>query len=167
MKGELPFMEKTMALFQELMSGQLKAVEEENQPLVLIENFIEIAKKATLLTTGIAVQKFQQEIKSEQEVLMHLADMMIPLFILESALLRAQKQQASVYTNLTLILMYETSELLSKHAKEVIFASSSNEEAMQNYKGINRLFQLPHRNLKELRREVANHFIVRNEYKLN
>ena len=167
MKGELPFMEKTMALFQELMSGQLKAVEEENQPLVLIENFIEIAKKATLLTTGIAVQKFQQEIKSEQEVLMHLADMMIPLFILESALLRAQKQQASVYTNLTLILMYETSELLSKHAKEVIFASSSNKEAMQNYKGINRLFQLPHRNLKELRREVANHFIVRNEYKLN
>lgn len=167
MKGELPFMEKTMALFQELMSGQLKAVEEENQPLVLIENFIEIAKKATLLTTGIAVQKFQQEIKSEQEVLMHLADMMIPLFVLESALLRSQKQQASVYTNLTLILMYETSELLSKHAKEVIFASSSNEEAMQNYKGINRLFQLPHRNLKELRREVANHFIARNEYKLN
>ena len=167
MKGELPFMEKTMALFQELMSGQLKAVEEENQPLVLIENFIEIAKKATLLTTGIAVQKFQQEIKSEQEVLMHLADMMIPLFILESALLRAQKQQASVYTNLTLVLMYETSELLSKHAKEVIFASSSNKEVMQNYKGINRLFQLPHRNLKELRREVANHFIVRNEYKLN
>ena len=167
MKGELPFMQKTMALFQELMSGQLKAVEEENQPLVLIENYIEIAKKATLLTTGIAVQKFQQEIKSEQEVLMHLADMMIPLFVLESALLRAQKQQASVYTNLTLILMYETSELLSKHAKEVIFASSSNEEAMQNYKGINRLFQLPHRNLKELRREVANHFIARNEYKLN
>ena len=167
MKGELPFMKKTMALVQELMSGQLKAVEEENQPLVLIENYIEIAKKATLLTTGIAVQKFQQEIKSEQEVLMHLADMMIPLFILESALLRSQKQQASVYTNLTLILMYETSELLSKHAKEVIFASSSNKEAMQNYKGINRLFQLPHRNLKELRREVANHFIVRNEYKLN
>ena len=100
-------------------------------------------------------------------MLMHLADMMIPLFILESALLRSQKQQASVYTNLTLILMYETSELLSKHAKEVIFASSSNKEAMQNYKGINRLFQLPHRNLKELRREVANHFIARNEYKLN
>ena len=167
MKGELPFMERTMALFQELMSGQLKAVEEDNQPLDLIENYIEIAKKAILLTTGIAVQKFQQEIKSEQEVLMHLADMMIPLFILESALLRAKKQQSPLYTNLTLMLMYETSELLSKHAKEVIFASSSDEEAMRNYKGINRLFQLPYRNLKALRREVANHFIARNEYKLN
>ena len=167
MKGELPFMERTMALFQELMSGELKAVDEENQPLDLVENYIEIAKKATLLTTGIAVQKFQQEIKSEQEVLMHLADMMIPLFILESALLRAQKQQSPLYTNLTLMLVYETSELLSKHAKEVIFASSSDEEAMRNYKGINRLFQLPYRNLKALRREVANHFIARNEYKLN
>ena len=167
MKGELPFMERTMTLFQELMSGELKAVVEDNQPLDLVENYIEIVKKATLLTTGIAVQKFQQEIKSEQEVLMHLADMMIPLFILESALLRAQKQQSPLYTNLTLMLMYETSELLSKHAKEVIFASSSDEEAMRNYKGINRLFQLPYRNLKALRREVANHFIARNEYKLN
>ena len=167
MKGELPFMERTMTLFQELTSGELKAVVEDNQPLELVENYIEIVKKATLLTTGIAVQKFQQEIKSEQEVLMHLADMMIPLFILESALLRAQKQQSPLYTNLTLMLMYETSELLSKHAKEVIFASSSDEEAMRNYKGINRLFQLPYRNLKALRREVANHFIARNEYKLN
>ena len=148
MKGELPFMERTMTLFQELTSGELKAVVEDNQPLDLVENYIEIVKKATLLTTGIAVQKFQQEIKSEQEVLMHLADMMIPLFILESALLRAQKQQSPLYTNLTLMLMYETSELLSKHAKEVIFASSSDEEAMRNYKGINRLFQLPYRNLK-------------------
>ena len=45
------------------------------------------------------------------------------------------------------------------------FASSSNKEAMQNYKGINRLFQL----LSKFKRleEVANHFIVRNEYKLN
>ena len=167
MKGELPFMERTMTLFQELTSGELKAVVEDNQPLDLVANYIEIVKKATLLTTGIAVQKFQQEIKSEQEVLMHLADMMIPLFILESALLRAQKQQSPLYTNLTLMLMYETSELLSKHAKEVIFASSSDEEAMRNYKGINRLFQLPYRNLKALRREVANHFIARNEYKLN
>ena len=167
MKGELPFMERTMTLFQELTSGELKAVVEDNQPLDLVENYIEIVKKATLLTTGIAVQKFQQEIKSEQEVLMHLADMMIPLFILESALLRAQKQQSPLYTNLTLMLMYETSELLSKHAKEVIFASSSDEEAMRNYKGINSLFQLPYRNLKALRREVANHFIARNEYKLN
>ena len=167
MKGELPFMERTMALFQALMSGELKSVVEDNQPLDLVANYIEIVKKATLLTTGIAVQKFQQEIKSEQEVLMHLADMMIPLFILESALLRAQKQQSPLYTHLTLMLMYETSELLSKHAKEVIFASSSDEEAMRNYKGINRLFQLPYRNLKALRREVANHFIARNEYKLN
>ena len=167
MKGELPFMERTMTLFQELISGELKAVDEENQPLDLVENYIETAKKATLLTTGIAVQKFQQEIKSEQEVLMHLADMMIPLFILESALLRAQKQQSPLYTHLTLMLIYETSELLSKHAKEVIFASSSDEEAMRNYKGINRLFQLPYRNLKALRREVANHFIAKNEYKLN
>ena len=167
MKGELPFMEKTMALFQQLLSGELTAIKEEKEPLKLIENYIEVAKKATLLTTGIAVQKFQQEIKTEQEVLMHLADMMIPIYILESAILRAQKQKSMIYTKLTLVLLYEASELLSKHAKEVIFASSNADEAMKNYKGINRLFQLPYLNLKELRREVANHFITKNQYELN
>ncbi len=146
MKGELPFMEKTMALFQQLLSGELTPTKEEKEPLKLIENYIEVAKKATLLTTGIAVQKFQQEIKTEQEVLMHLADMMIPIYILESALLRAQKQQSIIYTKLTLVLLYEASELLSKHAKEVIFASSDADEAMKNYKGINRLYQLPYQN---------------------
>ena len=66
-----------------------------------------------------------------------------------------------IHTKLTLVLLYEASELLSKHAKEVIFASSDADEAMKNYKGINRLFQLPYQNLKELRREVANHFITK------
>ena len=61
-----------MGLFQQLLSGELTATKEEKEPLKLIENYIEVAKKATLLTTGIAVQKFQQEIKTEQEVLMHL-----------------------------------------------------------------------------------------------
>ena len=147
-------MEKTMGLFQELLSGELKAVVEDNQPLDLVENYIEVVKKATLLTTGIAVQKFQQEIKSEQEVLMHLADMMMPIFILESALLRAQKQQSTPIYQINFGFIYETSELLSKHAKEVIFASSSDEEAMQNYKGINRLFQLPYQNLKALEEKL-------------
>ena len=74
---------------------------------------------------------------------MHLSDMITPIYIFESALLRAQKHQAKseIYKQMTTILMYETSEQLSNHSKEVIFASSKENQALPNFKSINRLFQ--------------------------
>ncbi|MBM78254.1 MAG: acyl-CoA dehydrogenase [Crocinitomicaceae bacterium] len=168
MKGELPLMEKTMALFNDLMSGVLSSSKQSDVPFETENNFLSVAKKATLLVAGIAVQQFQQDIKNEQEVLMHLSDMITPIYIFESALLRAQKHQAKseLYKQITTILMYETSEQLSNHAKEVIFASSKENQALPNFKSINRLFQLPFCNLKEMRRKVANHFIEKNQYQL-
>lgn len=168
MKSELPLMEKTMALFNDLMSGVLSSSEQSDVPFETENNFLSLAKNATLLVAGIAVQQFQQDIKNEQEVLMHLSDMITPIYIFESALLRAQKHQAKseIYKQMTTILMYETSEQLSNHAKEVIFASSKENQAIPNFKSINRLFQLPFCNLKEMRRKVANHFIEKNQYQL-
>ncbi len=169
MKGKLPLMEKTMALFNELINGNLTAIKESKIAFENENNFLKAAKNATLLVAGIAVQQFQQKIKDEQEVLMHLSDMITPLYIFESALLRAQKHQekSNIYQLMTTLLMYETSIELSNHAKEVIFASSSEDKALTNYKSINKLLQLPFCNLKEMRRKVANHFIEKNKYQLN
>ena len=49
------------------------------------------AKKALLLVTGGAVQKLMMGLEKEQEVIMHAADMMIDIYTMESALLRAEK----------------------------------------------------------------------------
>ena len=169
MKGELPFMEKTMSLFQEMLNGTLTSAEASTVAFETEKEFLSIAKKATLLVTGMALQKYQQEIKNEQEILMHIADMITPLYILESALLRALKQneKSDMYHLMTKLLMYETADQLAIHAKEVIFATADEKEAMTNFKGINRLFQLPYLNLKETRRKVADHFINNNQYQLN
>ena len=168
MKGELPLMEKTMALFNDLNSGSLSKIDESDILYENENNFLSVAKKATLLVAGIAVQQFQQKIKDEQEVLTHLSNMIIPLYIFESALLRAQKHhsKADIYKQITTLLMHETSLELSNNAKEVIYASSPEEQALSSYKSINRLLQLPYCNLKELRRKVAKHFITNNQYKL-
>ena len=169
MKGELPLMDKTMALFNALMSGELSPASASNNAFETETEFLTIAKKATLLVAGMAVQKFQQEIKTEQEVLMHLANMITPLYIFESALLRAQKHSKNneIHQHLTTLLMYDASHQLSINAKEVIFASSDADQALSNYKGINRLFQLPYNNLKETRRRVAKYFVEKNQYQLN
>jgi alkylation response protein AidB-like acyl-CoA dehydrogenase len=169
MKGEIPLMDKTISLFNALMSGELSCASASDNAFETETEFLTIAKKATLLVAGMAVQKFQQEIKTEQEVLMHLANMITPLYIFESALLRAQKHSKNneIYQHLTTLLMYDASHQLSLNAKEVIFASSDADQALSNYKGINRLFQLPYNNLKETRRKVAKYFVEKNQYQLN
>jgi len=95
--------------------------------------------------------------------------MITPLYIFESALLRAQKHSKNnkIYQHLTTLLMYDASHQLSLNSKEVIFASSDADQALSSYKGINRLFQLPYNNLKETRRKVAKYFVEKNQYQLN
>ena len=170
MKGELPFMEAAMTSFQELQKGSLKPAEQGDDNYDLASSFLNKIKKATLLVTGLAAQKFQQDIKDEQEVLMSMADMLIHLYIFESALLRSLKhrkaQTSSIRFDMVQVLMHETAEKLLSSTKEVIYACSEKDQALPNLKAIQRLFQLPAMNLKEKRRNIANHFINENKYQI-
>jgi hypothetical protein len=62
--------------------------------------------------------------------------------------------------------MHETAEKLLLSTKEVIYACSEKDQALPNLKAIQRLFQLPAMNLKEKRRNIANHFINENKYQI-
>jgi alkylation response protein AidB-like acyl-CoA dehydrogenase len=53
------------------------------------------AKKIGLLMIGIAYQKYREELERQQEILMHLSDIVIEVFAMESALLRARKLSGS------------------------------------------------------------------------
>jgi len=170
MKGELPFMEAAMTGFQELQSGALKGAETGTNTYDLALNFLENIKKATILVNGLAAQKFQQDIKDEQEVLMSMADMLSILYIYESALLRSIKHQDSTTSSLRAdmieVLMHETAETLLSSTKEVIYACSEENQALPNLKAIQRLYQLPPTNLKDKRRNIANYFINENKYQV-
>ncbi|MCI4671685.1 MAG: acyl-CoA dehydrogenase family protein [Bacteroidia bacterium] len=169
LKNELPLMEAAMKAFAELQSGQLAAVEPSEDVFGLSIGFLKNLKKAALLVMGMAAQKFQKGIAEEQEVLMNLADILTHVYVFESGLLRAMKHERSepegIRKSMALLLMYEAAEVCTKSIKEVVFASAG-KEAIQSFKGINRLLQLPAWNLKEERRTVARYFINKGEYKL-
>ncbi|MEO0897200.1 MAG: acyl-CoA dehydrogenase family protein [Bacteroidota bacterium] len=170
LKGELPLMDETMKVFGELQAGQLKPVDNQEDELALGLAYLYNLKKATLLVAGQAAQTFQKEIAEEQEVLMSLADMLTQIYIFESALLRAlkhrEKDTENIRQHMTTLLMYETADICSQSAREVIFAAAG-KQAMASFKGINRLFNLPARNLKEIRRTVADYFINKDGYVIN
>lgn len=91
MKGDLPLFEKAKGLVNELTSGpSLEPLEDGF--LAAEARMVGGAKKVALMCLGTAVQKLGADLKDEQEVLGHFADIAMATYALESALLRARKR---------------------------------------------------------------------------
>jgi hypothetical protein len=70
------------------------AVVKDHQPLAEEAAAVERFKQATVLLLSSAMTTYGRDISSEQEVLMHLSDMLIGVCLSESAVLRAQRAMA-------------------------------------------------------------------------
>jgi alkylation response protein AidB-like acyl-CoA dehydrogenase len=92
MKGELPLFQKALALMDELTSGASAPADEGF--LAAEARMAAGAKKVALLCLGTAVQKYQQALADEQEILARFADVAMETYALESAVLRTQKRAA-------------------------------------------------------------------------
>ncbi len=91
MKGKIDLLSPGMAIQKELMSVPDFGAGDENDFFAAERKALKNAKKAFLLVAGGAVQKLMQKLSSEQEILMHAADVLIDIYTMESALLRAEK----------------------------------------------------------------------------
>lgn len=89
-KGELPLLPVIMKLKEELLT-YIPSLEIAEGTLEEEEKLVENAKKIFLMVAGIAVDTYQQNLKSQQEILRDLADIAIEIFAMESALLRTKK----------------------------------------------------------------------------
>ena len=59
--------------------------------LAVAQALLTNAKKLALFVAGVAYQKFGEKLGEEQEVVAHLSDMIIDVYLAESALLRTLK----------------------------------------------------------------------------
>jgi hypothetical protein len=172
MKGRLDLMGPASKVAQELMSipdfgngeESLFAVEKK-----LITNF----KKAILLAAGAAVQKLMAKIESEQEILMHLADMAIDIFHAESALLRTMKLveqggEAAHQVHIDIMRTYlaDAADRIYKNGKDAINAFASGDEQRMMLLGVKRFTKAQPFNTKDARRRIADRMIAEKKYSL-
>ncbi|MCO5235464.1 MAG: acyl-CoA dehydrogenase family protein [Chitinophagaceae bacterium] len=168
MKGRLDLMGPATAVQKELMSipefgsGEGSAFSEE---LRLIANM----KKAVLMVAGAAVQKLMMKIESEQEILMHIADMAINVFHAESALLRAikisdQPENSAPYLDIARTYLYDTADRVNKSGRDAINAFASGDEQRMMLLGIKRFTKAAPFNSKDARRRIADQLISDNKY---
>jgi len=172
MKGKLDLMGPAMAVSKELMSipdfgsGDDTHFAKEKK---LITNF----KKAILMVAGAAVQKLMAKVESEQEILMHIADMAIETFNAESALLRALKlvdqrgeTACKLELDITRTYLYDAADHINKFGKDAINAFAEGDEQRMMLLGLKRFTKAEAFNSKEARRRIAAKLISDNKYPL-
>ena len=170
MKGRLDLMGTAMAIQKELMSVP-EMGEEEGGILSAEKKAIANAKKAILIITGAAVQKFMQNLKDEQEIIMNITDMMIELYACESAYLRTLKlssmkneEELKPYVEITKVYFSDALERINLHGKHAITSFAEGDELKMLLLGLKRFTKYENVNTKELRRNIANRLIEANKY---
>ena len=172
MKGELDLMAAAKSIQDELLSipdfgdsdGGL--FEEEYK---LIEGF----KKSVLMVAGSAAQKLMMELSKEQEILMNIADMAIDAYVAESIVLRVHKRintmgesGQEVYKAMAELFVHDAAERVHHNAMDALMSFGEGDELRMMLMGAKRFTKTGTKNVKVLRRTIAQKLIDDNAYKL-
>ena len=170
MKGRLDLMGPAMSIQKELMS--IPAFGDAPEGLLAKElEAIGRVKKAILMIAGSAVQKFMQKLSNEQEIIMNITDMLMELYVSESAILRAIKiaklkgeEAAAPYIEMSRVYFSDALERINLHGKHAVSAFAEGDELKMLLLGMKRFTKFDPVNTKKLRRDIADRLIEANEY---
>jgi len=172
MKGRLDILTPAKNVAKELVSIPDFGTGEDG-PFAIEKKLIGQFKKAILLTAGAAVQKLMMQLESEQEILMHIADMAIITFHAESALLRVMKlastkPEGSLHFEFDILhsFLYDSADKIDKHGKDAINAFADGDEQRMLLLGLKRFCKSNPFNSKEAKRRIADRLITDGRYPL-
>lgn len=172
MKGEIDLMTPAMAIQKELMEGTpisktFEGLYQEEQKA------LDGQKKTLIMLLGTAAQQTMSgslDLKSEQEIVMNLADMVMEIYQNESVLLRAQNHaginggEDNLYTAALQTIFHNSNQKMMQISMDLI--GSFIPESMQAayISGVRKYVKYPVRNIKENRRVVAGEVYNKKQY---
>lgn len=171
MKGHLDLMNPAMAVQKELMSIPDFGSDDDTTLFAKEKKALRNLKKAGLMVSGAAVQKFMMKLSDEQEILMNLADMLIEGYVAESVLLRVEKliglrgeKACEAEKEMALIYLHHAIEKAASAGKSAITSFAEGDEQRLMLMGLKRFTKVEPYNLKNARRKVAKLLIEKGEY---
>ena len=171
MKGAIDLISPAMEVQKELTSVPDFSTSESDEFFAAEKRVLKNLKKAGLMAAGAAVQKLMNNLKDEQEILMHLADMLIEGYVAESVILRVEKlvklkgeDMASKQIDMARIFLHGAVDNINRAAKEAIYAFAEGDELRMMLLGLKRFTKIEPCNLKEARRRVADDLLQLNQY---
>lgn len=172
MKGHVDLLTPAMQVADELMSIPSFDTPDYSELFTEEKEMIEKLKKAFLMVAGSAVQKFGPDLEKHQALMMAAADMMIEIYMAESAILRTEKlakskgeQNIKEEIAMAQLYLYHAVDIVAQKGKEGIASFADGDEQRIMLMGLRRFTKyvnLP--NVNALRESIAKKAIEANEY---
>jgi alkylation response protein AidB-like acyl-CoA dehydrogenase len=165
MKGEIDILKPAMAVGKELMGipdfGAPSMDYFENKKKV-IQNF----KKAILMVSGAAAQKFMDKLEQEQELLFCAADMLMLTYAAESTMLRVEKlthlrgeEKTGLLRDMLDVFVYDSAAKIKKFGEDALHYFATGDEKMGMLMGIKRFTKVDAVDVISARRRIADKII--------
>ena len=172
MKGHIDFINPATAVSDELMGIPSFDVPDLTELFAQEKLILKKLKKVFLMLAGKKKKKFGDKLEEHQLMLMGVSDILIEIYMSESALLRTEKncnrfgkENQSEQIAMTQLYLYKAVDIIQTKGKEVIISFSSGDEQKGLLMGLKRFtkyYEFP--NIIGLKNQIAEKLKEENQY---
>ncbi len=172
MKGHVDLLGPAMAVADELTGIPSFDKPDYNELFAEEKEMIAKLKKVFLMVAGSAVQKFGPQLEEHQQLLLAAADILIEIYMAESAILRTEKnakrygeEKQTEQIAMSKLYLYNAVDIINQKAKEGIVSFAEGDEQRMMLMGLKRFTKYQNMpNVVALRNEIADKLIEENKY---
>ncbi|WP_420572749.1 acyl-CoA dehydrogenase family protein [Kordia sp.] len=172
MKGHVNLLEPAMKVADELMGIPSFDIPDYSELFSEEKELLGKLKKVFLMVAGSAVQKFGPKLEEHQQLLMAAADILIEIYMIESSILRTEKNakrfgedSQEVQIAMTKLNLFNAVEKITTKAKEGIVSFAEGDEQRMMLMGLKRFTKYANMpNVVALRNTIAEKMTAENEY---
>jgi len=163
MKGHVDLLGPAQEVQKELMGIPSFDTPDYSELFSEEKDMIKKLKKTFLMVAGAAVQKYGPDLEQHQQLLMAAADILIEIYMAESAILRAEKNAKrfgedaqSVQIAMAKLYLYNAVEIVENKGKETIISFAEGDEQRMMLMGLKRFTKYQnYPDVVDLRNEIA------------
>ncbi len=172
MKGHVDLLGPATAVGEELMGVPSFDAPDFSELFAEEKDLVARLKKVFLMVAGSAVQKFGQELEKHQQLMMAASNILIQVYMAESAILRTEKNtkrfgESAQATQIAMarLNLYNAVDIVIKNGKEAIISIAEGDEQRMMLMGLKRFTKYTNfPNVVALRTQIADKVAADNGY---
>ena len=163
MKGHVDLLGPATAVGEELMGIPSFDTPDFSELFAEEKDLVKRLKKVFLMVAGSAVQKYGTELEQHQQLLMSASDILIQVYLAESAILRTEKnakrfgeEAQATQIAMSKLYLYRATDIIMQKGKEAIVSFAEGDEQRMMLMGLKRFTKYTNQpNVVALRTQVA------------
>jgi len=147
MKKNIDLLSPTKGVFKEIIGIPSFSFKSKDYSILFTEEKILLKnlKKVFLMINGFAVEKFGKDLDKHQQTILALADILMEIYMAESALLRTEKnaikfgeKELKIQIDMSKLYLYNSVDIVSKACRQIIVSISRGSKQKMLLKGLNK-----------------------------